>query len=64
MAASCCQEQVAEIPSWKWDSKRKIIVAPKGHFKECMEDLIKEFKALDCYKTIAKLTARAQNQKI
>ena len=60
VAASCCPEQVAEIPSWKWDSKRKILVAPKGRFKERTEDLIKEFEALDCYKTIAKLTASAK----
>ena len=55
--ASCCPEQGAEIKEWKWDKKQRILLAPKGKGKERTEDLIKEFEALDCYKTLEKLTA-------
>ena len=50
---------VAEISLWKWNKKLKILITPKGKFKEQTEDLIKEFEALDCYKTLEKLKATA-----
>ena len=63
VTASCCPEQVAEISLWKWNKKQKILIAPKGKFKEQTEDLIKEFEALDCYKTLEKLKATASKSK-